>query len=41
MDVKIYLEDLYLRKIDLVLEETIKPGLRPQILEEVVYASGL
>lgn len=41
MDVKIYLEDLYLRKIDLVLEETIKPGLRLQILEEVVYASGL
>jgi uncharacterized protein len=41
MDLKIFLEDLFLCKIDLVLEETLKPQLRPYILEEVIYASGL
>lgn len=40
MNLKIYLEDLFLCKIDLVLEETLKPRLRPYILEEVIYASG-
>ena len=38
MNVKIYLEDLFGCPVDLVLEETIKPRLRPYILEEVVYA---
>lgn len=41
MNLKIFLEDLFLCKIDLVLEETLKPRLRPYILEEVIYASGL
>jgi hypothetical protein len=40
MNLKIFLEDLFLCKIDLVLEETLKPRLRPYILEEVIYASG-
>jgi predicted nucleotidyltransferase len=41
MNVKFFLEDLFGRPVDLVLEETIKPRLRPQILSEVVYAAGL
>ena len=41
MNLKIYLEDLFGCKIDLVLEETIKLQLRSYILEEVIYASGL
>jgi len=40
MNLKIFLEDLFLCKIDLVLEETLKPRLRPYILEEAIYASG-
>ncbi|MEW6402162.1 MAG: nucleotidyltransferase family protein [Chloroflexota bacterium] len=38
MEVKFYLEDLFGRKVDLVMEETIKPRLRPYILNEVEYA---
>jgi predicted nucleotidyltransferase len=38
MEVKFYLEDMFGRKVDLVMEETIKPGLRPYILNEVEYA---
>jgi predicted nucleotidyltransferase len=38
MEVKFYLEDLFERKVDLVMEETIKPRLRPYILNEVEYA---
>lgn len=41
MNVKFLLEDLFGCPVDLVLEETIKPRLRQQILSEVVYASGL
>jgi len=37
MDVKFFLEDLFGCAVDLVLEETIKPRLRPYILEEVFY----
>ena len=37
-DVKIYLEDLFGREIDLVIEETTKPRLRAYILSEVEYA---
>jgi predicted nucleotidyltransferase len=40
MNVKFFLEDLFGCPVDLVLEETIKPRLRPQILSEVVYAAG-
>lgn len=40
MNVKFFLEDLFSCEVDLVLEETIKPRLRPQILSEVVYATG-
>jgi predicted nucleotidyltransferase len=40
MEVKFFLEDLFGCPVDLALEETIKPRLRPYILEEVVYAQG-
>ncbi len=41
MDLKFFLEDLFGRPVDLVMEETIKPRLRPYILSEVQYAQGL
>ena len=41
MDVKIFLEDLFARKVDLVTEKAIKPQLRPRILGEVEYVPGL
>jgi len=41
MDVKFFLEDLFQCKIDLVLEKTLKPRLRPHILAEVEYAPGV
>ena len=41
MNAKFFLEDLFGCPVDLVLEETIKPRLLPQILSEVVYAPGL
>jgi hypothetical protein len=41
MDLKIFLEDLFQRPIDLVLEDNLKAGLRPYILSEVSYVSGL
>jgi predicted nucleotidyltransferase len=39
-DVKIYLEDLLNREVDLVVEDALKPRLRPYILDEVWYAEG-
>ena len=41
MNVKFFLEDLFQCKVDLVLEKTLKPRLRPYILAEVEYAPGL
>jgi len=38
MDCKFYLEDLFKRKVDLVMKESIKKRLKPYILGEVVYA---
>lgn len=39
MDLKFFLEDLFGRKVDLVIQADIKPQIREQILEEVVYVS--
>jgi predicted nucleotidyltransferase len=39
MDLKIFLEDLFGRKVDLVLGDRIKPRLREQILAEVIDAA--
>jgi hypothetical protein len=41
MDVKIFLEDLFAREVDLVTEQAIKPRLKPRILSEVEYVPGL
>lgn len=38
MGCKFYLEDLFRRKVDLVMKGTIKKRLKPYILGEVVYA---
>jgi predicted nucleotidyltransferase len=38
MDLKFYLEDLYGRKVDLVMKGAIKRRLKEPILREVVYA---
>lgn len=41
MDLKFFLEGLFNSKVDLVIEETVKPRLKPYILESVKYAAGL
>jgi len=41
MDLKFFLEDLFGCRVDLVMEESLKPRLRPYILSEVAYAQGL
>lgn len=40
MDLKTLLEDLFGCRVDLVLDNTIKPQLRPIIQRETVYATG-
>ena|SRR3989344_2145022 len=39
MDLKFFLEDIFKRKVDLVIEENIKPALK-HIKKEAVYAKG-
>jgi predicted nucleotidyltransferase len=39
-DLKFFLEDLFGRKVDLVIKDTIKPRIRSTIPEETVYAQG-
>jgi len=41
MDLKFFLEDLFGRRVDLVIADAVKPRLRKPILEETVYAEGL
>ncbi|HEY5040342.1 MAG TPA: nucleotidyltransferase family protein [bacterium] len=41
MDVKLRLEDVFHRPVDLVLSHNLKPRLRQRILAETVYAPGL
>lgn len=41
MDLKFFLEKLFNCRVDLVLPDTIKPRLRPYILSETIYATGL
>jgi predicted nucleotidyltransferase len=40
-DLKLFLEDLFGRKVDLVIARSIKPRIRDVILAETVYAQGL
>ncbi len=39
MDLKIFLEDLFNRKIDLVIKNAIKLRIKEQILNETIYAA--
>jgi predicted nucleotidyltransferase len=41
MDLKLFLEDLFGRSVDLVLADAVKPRLRGPILEDAVHAPGL
>jgi predicted nucleotidyltransferase len=41
MDLKLFLEQLFGCRVDLVLVDSIKPRLRSAILRETVYAAGL
>ncbi len=41
MNVKFFLEGLFKKHVDLVMEETIKPRLRETILNQVIYVQGL
>jgi len=41
MDLKLFLEDLFGRPVDLVLADGIKPRLRAAILREAIHAPGL
>jgi len=39
MDLKFFLEDLFDRKVDLVIKEDLKPEIKKRILLETVYVS--
>lgn len=41
MGLLFYLEDLFERKVDLVMKDTIKPLIKNRILRETVYVEGL
>jgi uncharacterized protein len=41
MELKFFLEDLFHCPVDVVVDQTIKPRLRPQILRELVDVPGL
>jgi len=41
MGLKLFLEDLFSRPVDLVLEHTIKPRLRPHIMKSLTDVPGL
>lgn len=41
MDLKLFLEGLFDRKVDLVIADAVRPRLRNPILEETIYAQRL
>jgi predicted nucleotidyltransferase len=41
MELRIFLEDLFQKKIDLVIADSLKPRLRPRIEKEIEYVAGL
>jgi len=41
MDLKLFLEDVLGRPVDLVLSDAIKPRLRSVIMQEMIHAPGL
>jgi len=40
MDLKFYLEDLFARRVDVVISSVIKEALKKSIVESVKYAKG-
>ncbi len=40
MDLKFYLEELFMSEIDLVILNSIKPTLKSSIMRSVIYATG-
>ncbi len=40
MDLKFYLEELFDRKVDVVIFNSIKPAIKPSIMRSVIYAKG-
>ena len=41
MRLMFFLEDLFGRKVDLVMKDTIKPLIKDRILSETIYVEGL
>lgn len=41
MELRIFLEDLFEKKIDLITTQSVKPRLKPYIEKEVEYIAGL
>ena len=41
MDLKFFLEDLFGRKVDLVISDAVKPRLLRSIREEAIHVPGL
>jgi len=41
MDLKIYLENLFGKKVDLALTDTLKPRIKNNILKDIEYVPGL
>ncbi len=41
MGLKIFLEDLFKKKIDLVISNSIKSDLKSGIMKDVIYAKGI
>ena len=39
MDLKFFLEDLFDKKIDLVIRDDLKPQIREKVLEETIHVS--
>jgi len=40
MNLKFFLEEVFGRKVDLVISDALKPQIRERVLEEVIYAEG-
>jgi len=40
MDLKFFLEDVFKKKVDLVIFDALKPEIKERILSEVEYAEG-
>ncbi|WP_339253008.1 nucleotidyltransferase family protein [Sporosarcina sp. FSL W8-0480] len=38
MELKFFLEDTFALPVDLVINDDVKPGLRPYIMENIMYA---